>query len=362
MFNKFSLLNIILFMSISIGLFAQPSPPSGKNWVVVPLLTDEFNGTTLDGTKWQNTHRSWAGRAPSQFLPANVSVGGGNLQLKSTVGNTNMVGNWVNSAVVQSKGRPMKAGMYSEARIKCSKLSMTTAFWFQGDYSEIDRQENLGAPSSPNWTQLANTDQINTHYFPGGFELGDKKTPKFINNLSPGVGDTYYIYGVWWKDSRNILIYLDGVQRESITLPYDFNETMFMYFDTETFTWGVGLPTVASLEDNTKNTGYIDYVRTWDLQDSPKEVLSNEEDLKEMDTKLYPMPFENEINITVSAKISAISEIKLLGLDGKIVQNLQNYTFKNKQILIETSNINVGTYILKIDTDKGVISKKVIKK
>jgi len=37
-----------------------------------------------------------------------------------------------------------------------------------------------------------------------------------------------------------------------------------MFFDQEAFTWA-GLPTVESLQDNTRNAMYVDWVHAWRL-------------------------------------------------------------------------------------------------
>ncbi|MFZ4546161.1 MAG: carbohydrate binding domain-containing protein [Bacteroidales bacterium] len=54
----------------------------------------------------------------------------------------------------------------------------------------------------------------------------------------------------------------------SATLPYSFNENMQVFFDMEAYTWGIGLPTIASLDDNTKNTQYVDWIHTYMLTDN----------------------------------------------------------------------------------------------
>jgi len=143
------LLIILLFAVVTNLSKAQPLRPIEKQWVPVNELTDEFNGSVLDGGKWLNYHPYWIGRAPSVFKTENVSVSGGYLKLKSTVANYDQQGNWVNAACVSSKTKAMKPGYYTEARIKCPTLSMTGAYWFQGSYSEIDVIENFGAPTSP---------------------------------------------------------------------------------------------------------------------------------------------------------------------------------------------------------------------
>lgn len=272
--KKFLIYSIFIFIGLS--AIAQPTPPTDKAWVSISELTDEFNTTSLDNAKWLNYHPYWTGRAPSYFDSNNISVANGNLRLKSTVANYNQTGNWIKACCVASKTKAMKVGYYSEARIKCPKMSMTGAYWFQGSFSEIDVIENFGAPTAANYAGHDRHMKTNTHYFKNGW-ANDVVTPWSGNILPTSCADDYYTYGVWWKDTRTIVYYLNGTAVRTTTLNNDFNEDMYMFFDMEAFDWGIGFPTIASLDDATKNTQYVDWVRTYMLvNNSPiTNIISN---------------------------------------------------------------------------------------
>ena len=72
--------------------------------------------------------------------------------------------------------------------------------------------------------------------------------------IHPACNLAYHVYGVWWKDERTIVFYLDGKAVHTSLAGGDFSEPMYMFFDMEVFDWGVGIPTVESLNDSTKNT------------------------------------------------------------------------------------------------------------
>ena len=64
------------------------SPPMSlplnlPGYMLIPELSDEFDGATLNTSKWSTDREvlGWAGRAPGLFDPANVIVAGGSLQL-----------------------------------------------------------------------------------------------------------------------------------------------------------------------------------------------------------------------------------------------------------------------------------------
>ena len=243
-----------------------PPPPVGYHWLAMPALTDEFSGRSLDAKKWLNYQPYWKGREPSRFETGNVSVTGGQLRLRSDTLLSNLAGVkdltkdiWVRAACVASTA-PVAGPGYYEARVKASALSMTSSFWLQGKYSEIDVVEEIGR-------SLKNPDNgmlmlMNTHYFAGGWDQ-DKTTPTRWR-MPSGAADGYHVYGVWWKDKNTVLFYHDGVQVATVQMGGEFSEPMYLFFDTEVFTWE-GLPTLESLTDKRRNTMSVDWVRAWRL-------------------------------------------------------------------------------------------------
>jgi hypothetical protein len=260
-----NLVSIFLLLLVSITLKSQPVAPTGRHWTVVSELTDEFNGTSLDRQKWLNYQPYWAGREPSQFDTNNVSVSDGNLILRSRVTNHDKQGNWIASACVSSKTKTMKPGYYSEARVKCPDLSMTGAYWFQGNYSEIDVVENFGAATAPKYSNYSTYMNSTLHYFKDGWSW-DKAEQWNGNILPTSCADSFYTYGVWWKDSTTVIFYLNGKEVHTSKTGGPFDENMYMFFDMEAFDWGIGMPTIASLDDNSKNKQFVDWVHTYKLE------------------------------------------------------------------------------------------------
>jgi hypothetical protein len=70
---------------------------------------------------------------------------------------------------------------------------------------------------------------------------------------------------------------------------------------------------------------------------------------------LYPNPVEDILNINLPAQVTLESTM-MFDLTGKLVLESGN------QSMIEMSNLSDGTYILRIMTDKGELTKKIIKK
>jgi len=103
---------------------------------------------------------------------------------------------------------------------------------------------------------------INTHYYPDGWDH-DRKTP--VQWAMPsGSAETFHRYGMWWVDENTVRFYHDGEQVAEVETGGPFLEPMYLFFDTEVFTWE-GLPTIESLQDESANTMLVDWVRAWRL-------------------------------------------------------------------------------------------------
>ena len=246
-----------------------PEAPSGQRWEPLPRLSDEFDGTALDTARWMPKHAYWKGREPSRFEPANVSVADGRLRLRSTTERTTLDGLadphkdvWVSAACISSQGALAGPGFYA-ARMKASRLMMTSSFWLQGKYSEIDVVEQFGAPLKPERAFLMLT---NTHWFPNGWK--DDKTTPLEWKMPRGSGEAFHTYAVWWKDETTLWFYHDGAKIGELTPAGRFAEPHYLFFDTETFPWQ-GLPDIASLRDPVRNAMEVDWVRSWRLVPAP---------------------------------------------------------------------------------------------
>lgn len=241
-----------------------PTPPEGYKWVRDEPHSDEFNDTKLDTKKWIPYHPYWSGRN-SKHEPVNISVKDGNLRLKSTLreGATEVKGATVMAACVSSKKKDCMPGYY-EARIKCSKISMTSAFWFKGTPAEIDVIENIGNPSKRSSAWIEDTMMMNTHYFG---KINGKRPPSTPAKwkMPSKSCDEYMVYSVWWKDKDTVWMYHNGAKVKEFKTPGPFDNGQHLFFDTEVFTWH-GWPKRENLLDDSKNTMLVDWVRAWKLE------------------------------------------------------------------------------------------------
>ncbi|MFZ5830379.1 MAG: glycoside hydrolase, partial [Planctomycetota bacterium] len=83
--KRTTLASLTALLLASPALAAPPPAPAGYKWAVNQAFTDEFNGEKLDTTKWHDHHPRWKGRPPAKFVPQNVVVNSGSLELRNSV-------------------------------------------------------------------------------------------------------------------------------------------------------------------------------------------------------------------------------------------------------------------------------------
>lgn len=265
--NRIGVLLLCLSFAAHAGSLL-PTPSKGQQWQPVELLSDEFEGDRLDARKWLPFLPYYVGRPPSRFERDNVAVRDGHLQLRATAALDYLPGVqdwekdiWVYTACVASL-RPIASYGYYEARLKASRLSVTSSFWLQGKNSEIDVVEHIGASTKrPRQAQVMRSA---LHY---GFQESWKNDRQVVTTWQmPGSSaDDFHVYGVWWKDADTVWFYFDGEKVSELKPPGPFLEPMYLFFDAEVFK-GEGLPTVESLQDPARNVMRVDWVRAWQLR------------------------------------------------------------------------------------------------
>jgi len=122
------------------------------NWQVYDAMTDEFAGDALDAVKWWDHNPLWHGRIPGRFLPENVRVRDGELQLMVKKdptlpsvtfyeGQTRRYEDYSASSVVSKTA--VTYGCF-EVRVKVANTTCTSSWWFIG--SAQKESESGGKP------------------------------------------------------------------------------------------------------------------------------------------------------------------------------------------------------------------------
>lgn len=387
--KKLKTLAIIMTVGVIVGgaLFTMPidnaksagspyPPTDSENWNPEPVWRDEFDGNSLDGTKWTALNGGWKDenqqvRNCYTRSDENINVSGGSLNLiglykpgaTCTGGNTK-TGNFT-SGFVQTKNKAYFKYGYIEARIKMPKNKSTwPGFWMSpsdkkyGEWpnsGEIDIVETKGS----NYKFAASDAHWRDKNTPTGQTGGHRSRQGIIPSTKFDTHNTteWHTYGVKWTEGK-LEYFIDGELHHTITEfknsnstgnpngPFDQNFFLRLnlaiggnYIDAP---WNDAHNSVGAAEDFPA-TMSIDYVRVYEMR-KPKEVevkdtelrkLLNEKLGEKLGTtraanqkitdveleKLTDLNLDNS-NITNLAGIEAAKNIKNLSLNHNSISNL----------------------------------------
>jgi len=131
---------ISIILLIPLFLISQPTfisgedpKPSGKSWVPVAELSDEFSGRSIDQEKWQvepvGNDFTWIGRPPGLFQAKNIKQKGGKLRVEVGVLDEPQViegDTFLYYGGIVRSWNPGQHGWYYEARIKSKNKNWTS--------------------------------------------------------------------------------------------------------------------------------------------------------------------------------------------------------------------------------------------
>ncbi|ADE53088.1 family 16 glycosylhydrolase [Coraliomargarita akajimensis] len=242
-------------IAIPTAVFA--APPEGADWVPVPAMTDEFDGTELDASKWYDHNPTWMGREPGYFSKDNVAVYDGKLHLTAKAEQLDDLPKGYHSFTTAAvKSKTLIQYGYFEIKAKAMDSHASSAFWFYNhqpeEWTEIDVFEISGG--SP---KKQRTYHMTVHVFITP-EDGKKHWQNGTTWEAPfRFADDYHVYGLEW-DAETIKWYVDG-ELVRVLKNTHWHQPLTMNFDSETFPHWFGLPDASELPA----TYSIEYVRAW---------------------------------------------------------------------------------------------------
>ena len=348
--------NILITLLIAfVGLSAYadpPEPPVGKRWILNEKFSDEFNGTSLDLTKWYDHHPTWNGRVPGIFLPSQVTVGNGYMTIRGEKLSADTVITYRNGrkqtfniacGAVVSRTLDASFGYY-ECRFKAARTSMSTTFWLSTRKSydgpedcddeyglELDFQECIGREGDFDGTYFARGMHSNSHFWYTDCEgkRHDYRAQQVLFNSDELASDAFNIYGGWWHNESRVSYYYNNGEPKSHDFyssvkqnPFDQSMGLNLVSETYPFPW-ISLPDDEELADSSRNICYYDWVRAYILVDVDQAVtpLSSEpvmfEDNVHFCTKPEAMKTDSLLQFLISYEAKTDREIHMELFDEK---------------------------------------------
>ena len=235
--------------------------PAGTNWAL--QFADEFNGTSLDTTKWiYNYPYGATGNGDAYASASNVSEGGGDLML--TAQRVAQGGKDFTTGTI-STGYNVQTftGGYFEARVLLPNTPGSwPAFWglYSGWPPEADIME-YPLTTDGGADGLQNS-QYNTNFHYTN-SSGNAAAGAGVVSTGGNLNSTWHTFGMNWVPNTSVTFYLDGNQTQSFTnsavaqMAY-----MYLILDYEVGGWP-GTPSLTQWPANHTDQFQVDWVRVW---------------------------------------------------------------------------------------------------
>ncbi|PXF45120.1 Beta-porphyranase A [Gracilariopsis chorda] len=240
-----------------------PSRPPGTEgtWTLVEQVSDEFEGNSLDTSKWEPFNRNWRGRPPGWFNSENVTVGDDCLQLHSRLQDPPPGYppdyHTFSTAFVRSKTK-VRYG-YFEARVQPARSCISSAFWFVRNDAEAWNEIDVFEVSNKDGHECSFT--MNAHVFRKGTQVMQRKLHHAQATTLPfRVCDQPFTAALDWTP-QYLKWLVDGkVVRQ---LPNEhWHDHMWVQFDSETMPNWFGNPSCE--DDRDVPCCYkVYYIRAW---------------------------------------------------------------------------------------------------
>jgi beta-glucanase (GH16 family) len=246
-----------------------------------PTWSDEFDGTSLDPTRWN--YRATGPRNDGILTPSAVSVGGGSLTIKTYTEAGQHYSGMISTQKFGSMGFEQTYG-YFEARMKFNSLpGQWSAFWLQTPTNgsplnepaaagvEMDiaeyRARCVTAPSpTPPATCAADNDisnRIQQALIWDGYGADSKAAVKLSDPLAMLGDSNWHTWALRWTPT-SVTFYYDDAATWSVTSPIS-RRSQHIILSSEVgrfFAGAIPAAGYGSRETSTTNM-QVDYVRVW---------------------------------------------------------------------------------------------------
>ncbi len=245
-----------------------PTPPPGKVWVLA--WTEDFNGSSLDWSKWN--HRSEGFRAERthdgrrirwRYEHDNVGLADGHLVLR----NTREAGagyDLVKAAAIDTKGKFEQTYGYFEAsiRIAPTRDGIHTAFWLQND-NRGKRASNGGVDGASDGAEIDILESVYTsNHYAMAVHWDGRSSIGAHAGFAPIHDGRFHTYALTWTPD-DYTFYADGQRKHRMTRGLSHSDG-YVILSTGV-SWSQGNARTGTFP----NEAQVDWVRVYELADDP---------------------------------------------------------------------------------------------
>jgi beta-glucanase (GH16 family) len=226
-----------------------PAPPAGKSWK--PVWGDEFDGKTLDASKWDvpEYHRRdawWSRKA--------VSLDGMGHLVMSTL----REGDRVLDACIRTRRKFVHAFGYYVCRVRLQKQpGHWSAFWLYNDSVGKVGNEGRDGTEIDIFEKPWLDDRVQHALHWDGYKQAHKSKGRVAR--VPGVMEGWHTFSLWWRPEEYVF-YVDGKETWRTKAGGVCQVPLYIKISDETGKWA-GDIRQAKLPDAFQ----VDYVRVYDL-------------------------------------------------------------------------------------------------
>lgn len=331
------------------------------------VWSDEFDGSgAINATKWHHqtipiiNGQNWANGEIQHYTDKTTNSYTSNGTLKIVGKKENYTFNGVTKNYTSARLNSKFAFTYGKVEIKAKmpigigtfpalwmlgqNITETGGYWAQThgstgwpDCGEVDIIEHWGTNQDFVQSALHNRSSFGNTSNKGGRKISNAST-------------AFHIYTLEWNANKMIFS-VDGIQHY-IYNPKDKNIQNWPYNAPQYILFNFAI--LPSIDANfTQSALEIDYIRVY--QESVAAVSKFDNLLA---VKLFPNPVENRLTLQFSSDLGEIRGT-IFNVTG---QQIQNFTQKEIQKTIDVSHLSKGVYFLKLQSPKGTISHKFVKK
>lgn len=257
-------------------------------------------------------------------------------------------------SVINSEGFESGWGIWNDGGSDARRSSNDASYATSGTYCFRLRDNTSTSVATTDNLDLSNYEELTVDF--GYYARSmDNSNEDFWLQISTNGGSSFTTVEEWNRDDEFVN---DQHYSDQVIIPGPFTSTTQLRFRAD----ASGNSDWVYIDDvviSGCTSGASKGVTNGKTSNKEEEVESKNDTPTFVEGSVYPNPFTNRINVTLSGEYKNV-EVHLINMLGQVIVNK---SFKESEMIeISTEILRAGQYILRIYVDENIITKRVIKK